>query len=386
MEDRREKNNNRNRPNDKKMKNNFRKNGNKYNGEGPAAAPSGVQNRHGKNKNSFEAKKPIGFKTLENVLRIDGDAELILKLSSEMNGFLLLLDQKDIRPELMCLIFSALARASECSTEQDTIQLLVHFYIKIIPKLCSDANFHRELIVYSANLRNHVAAHSPQRQKHIEAVQNLLKFLRGLQVTIYRKSFDAVQAVVHQIASQIEYINRKGNSLNEPIVELLAQLGDSMENCDQMKKETEKNEVLLEPPEDFRLIPIYPDTVDISSNREPFIRENSIGGKYVGGVDHYLDTQFRLLREDFVRPLRYGITEYVRIKNKPEAIAAAKFRIKDLNVYRNVRILGSKMIRNEQLHLCKFDCTPFRTLRWQVNNYLISEILELNTISIAENE
>lgn len=48
--------------------------------------------RNGRNGNAFGASAPIGYRTLENVLRIDGDAELILKLSSERNGFLLLLE------------------------------------------------------------------------------------------------------------------------------------------------------------------------------------------------------------------------------------------------------------------------------------------------------
>lgn len=366
MEKRNEKNWNQNRHNGQKRKYNSRKNDRN---NSPAASSSGTINRNVRNKIAFEAKKPIGFKTLENVLKIDGDAELVLKLSSEMNGFLLLLDQKDIRPEFMCLILSALARASECSTEQDTIQLLVHFYMKIIPKLSSNANFHRELVMYSSNLRNHIAVHSPQRQKHVEAIQNLLQFLRQIQLTIYQRSFDVVQDLVHQIASQIEYINRKGNALNEQIVELLALLKDSMENFNQMKKETEKHEVLLEPPENFRMIPIYPDPTDILGNHEPFIRKNVVGGEYVGGIEHYLDTQFRLLREDFVRPLRNGITEYVHIKNKPEAMAASKFRIKDLNIYRNVHIYSSKMERSEQVHECAFDCTPFRNLRWQVSSH-----------------
>lgn len=339
-------------------------------------SPKNVNNRsrncfeassNGTTNQKLEATKPIGYKTLENVLKIDGEAELILKLSSERNGFLLLLDQKNIRPDVMGLILAALAKASECSAEQETVQLLVHFYVKIIPKLNDNANFQRELVLYSANLRSQLAADSRQRQKHVDAVQNLLQFLRRLQLTLYQKSFDAVQYIVHQFASQIEYINRKGNSLNERITELLDELNDSMQNFDRMKAATEKHEVLLEPPENFREISIYPNTEDILYNHEPFIRRNVVDGKYVGGVDHYLDTQFRLLREDFVRPLRHGISEYARLKNKVEGMKLNKYRIKDLNVYPNVQIVSSQNIHNEQVYLCKFDCKPFQHLRWQVS-------------------
>lgn len=370
MEKQKEKNG----PNGKKVKNDFRKNEQNKNSEDSVAGPSGVNNRNERSKYLIEAKRPIGYKILENVLKVENDAELIIKLSSRMNGFLLLLDQHSIRTDFMCLILAALARASESSTELDTIQLLVHFYMEIIPKLSSNANFHRELKLYIANLSNHIAIYAPGRQKHIEAVQNLLIFLRRIQLTIYQKSFDALRDLMQLITAQIEFINRKGNSLNEFIVTMLAQLNESVENFEEMRDDTESTEILMEPPEDFRKISIYPDTFDILSNHEPFIRESIVEGKYVAGVDHYLDVQFRLLREDFVRPLRNGITEYRHIKDKPEAISAAKFRIKDLNVYQNVQIYGSKMLHNDQVHYCRFDSAPFRNLRWQVNAIFVPEI------------
>lgn len=318
-------------------------------------------------RHKYDARNPIGYKKLQNVLKIDCDAELILKLSSEMNGFLLLLDQTNIRCDLMCLILAAFGRVSECSTDIDADQLLIHFYMKIIPKLQRNANFQRELIMYSVNLRNYLdEEQSHKRQMHIDAVQNLLTFLRRLQLILYQKSFDIVQDIVQQFELQIEFINRKGNQLNDRIIQLLTELNDSLQHFNQLNAESKKREVLLEPPNNFRDIPIYPTTEDILFNHEPFIRKNVIEGKYVGGVDHYLDTQFRLLREDFVRPLRNGISEYVQLSDKAEAMKAANYRIKDLNVYRNVNILSSQMNHNEQIHLCKFDRTPFQNLRWQV--------------------
>lgn len=344
-----------------------------------AAGPNGPNgsgnNNHNTNRIRREVTRPIGFRTLENVLTIKSDVELILKLSSDMNGFLVLLDQQNIRLDLMCLILSALAKVSECSTEQETVQLLVHFYMRLVPKLSSNANFHREIKLYIADLSNHFAAHVANRQKHVEAIQNLLIFLRRLQLTIYQKSFDVVRDLMQLITAQIEFINRKGNSLNEFIVNMLAQLNESVDNFEEMRDETETTEVLMEPPQDFRKISIYPEAFDILKDHEPFIRENVVQGKYVAGIDHYLDVQFRLLREDFIRPLRDGITEYRHLKDKPEVKKAGKFRIKELNVYSNVQIVGSKMLHNEQVHSCKFDCTPFRNMRWQVSAIYVSLIL-----------
>lgn len=61
---------------------------------------------------------------------------------------------------------------------------------------------------------------------------------------------------------------------------------------------------LSEPPDYFREINIFPDLSVDFTDEVPFFRKNIL--KYTH-VDHYLDVQFRLLREDFLRPLRKGI-------------------------------------------------------------------------------
>lgn len=367
-------NNNHNRRNGQKGQNNRMRNnsnGSDNNRGEPVAGPSGEGNpnqnqnrdrRREKNNNTFEAKHSIGYKTLEMVLSLDNDSEMISKLSSKSNGFLLLLDQPSISANFMRLILSALSRVSKTSTELSTKELLVHFYMEIIPKLCPNANFNRELKLFIADFSSHFF-------KNIEAIKDLLVFLRRLQLTLYQRSFDAVSDLTPLLTSQIEFVNRKGNAkLDDFIVVMMAELNEAIEKKDElMKEEMEKPEILSEPPENFRNISIYPDTFDILSNHEPFIRKNIVKGKYED-VDHYLDVQFRLLREDFVRPLRSGITQYRYIRNKPDEKAKTKFRINDLNIYQNVQIYGSKMLHNDQVHFCRFDTTPFKKIRWQVSD------------------
>ncbi|XP_044269806.1 NFX1-type zinc finger-containing protein 1-like isoform X2 [Tribolium madens] len=81
-------------------------------------------------------------------------------------------------------------------------------------------------------------------------------------------------------------------------------------------KESEEKEKLKQdeavdtnqPPDDFRQISVYPTPAEIVGGRG-FLRENIVKGPYQN-VNHYLDVQFRLLREDFVGPLRDGINNY----------------------------------------------------------------------------
>lgn len=310
--------------------------------------------------------QPISQPTLARILQMRGDVEIIWELSSEQKGFLLLLDQPNISIDSMLLILSALARVSESSSEQDTAQLLVYFFMKIVPKLNSKANFYREIKLYIANLGTNTAEQS-QRGKHVEAVQNLLVFLHRLQGTVRHKSSDAVRDLMELITVQIEFINRKSDSLSESFVELLTKVSESAESLKQVQIKAKKDEVLMEPPDDFRAISIYPDAFDILNDRVPFIRENVVEGKYEAGIDHYLDVQFRLLREDFIRSLREGVNEYRQLQNTPGASTSAKMHAKDLNIYQNVRIFGSKMLHIDHVHLCEFDSTPFRNMRWEVS-------------------
>ena len=64
----------------------------------------------------------------------------------------------------------------------------------------------------------------------------------------------------------------------------------------------------LEPPSSFTQLSIIPSLDDIRIDNEPFLRANITNGSY-RSVEHYLDVQFRLLREDFMQPLRTSVNQ-----------------------------------------------------------------------------
>ena len=94
------------------------------------------------------------------------------------------------------------------------------------------------------------------------------------------------------------------------------------------KKEKEKPE--CKPPNDFRQITVYPTSDEINSRKETFLRKNRIKRRY-DDLNDYLDVQFRLLREDFVAPLRAGIQEILSSTPRDE-------RSQDLYIYHQVII------------------------------------------------
>lgn len=65
----------------------------------------------------------------------------------------------------------------------------------------------------------------------------------------------------------------------------------------------------IEPVDSFRWLSALPTTVDIHRKETPVLSKNLVNERY-NGLDPYLDTQFRLLREDMVRPLVEVIRKY----------------------------------------------------------------------------
>ncbi|KAF4525722.1 hypothetical protein B566_EDAN011899 [Ephemera danica] len=76
---------------------------------------------------------------------------------------------------------------------------------------------------------------------------------------------------------------------------------------------------------DFRNMTIYPESADIlCSDESVYLQPNLTKEKY-SDVEHYLDIQFRLLREDYIRPLRSSIAEYRQrrlLESQQQTVAA----------------------------------------------------------------
>ena len=130
----------------------------------------------------------------------------------------------------------------------------------------------------------------------------------------------------------------------------------------------------VEPPENFREVPIIPNINEIVSSNGLFLRSNLKFGPF-DSVEHYLDVHFRLLREDYVGSLREGVMEYLATKdiekqktNKKQLSA----NIMNIRVYKNVKILSDVFEENNILHLIKFEMTnKLKSTRWETSKRLI---------------
>ncbi|CAH2096340.1 unnamed protein product [Euphydryas editha] len=101
-----------------------------------------------------------------------------------------------------------------------------------------------------------------------------------------------------------------------------------------VKKEERKSKNLpeeQEPPDNFRELSVLPRREDIMEEY-PYLRANIIEGNY-RDVEHYLDVQFRLLREDCFGPLREGIRQFMQDPTKR--------KYDNIRVFRNVKFVNT---------------------------------------------
>ncbi|CAL4097301.1 unnamed protein product, partial [Meganyctiphanes norvegica] len=128
----------------------------------------------------------------------------------------------------------------------------------------------------------------------------------------------------------------------------------------------------MEPPNDFHKVSVLPSVTDITSPERPFLRKNITNGQFRDAYQ-YLDIQFRLLHEDFIRPFRESINDiisdsrnrgerllgdFIVPKGNDEGPVIMKSNKQDVRFYKNVKFInptfrGYKLYFNVQLDISK---------------------------------
>lgn len=117
-------------------------------------------------------------------------------------------------------------------------------------------------------------------------------------------SFCALQMEFQSLVAEIEQLQKTMEDKQKIKNEIKSRRNE-------FSPETEEFLHLQQPPEDFRVLSVIPTTRELLSEEQPFLRPNKTTGVYDDGT-HYLDVQFRLLREDFVAPLRDGVRDFIK--------------------------------------------------------------------------
>ncbi|ODM90617.1 NFX1-type zinc finger-containing protein 1 [Orchesella cincta] len=144
-----------------------------------------------------------------------------------------------------------------------------------------------------------------------------------------------------------------------------------------------------EPPQNFRNVQIIPTLEELLEDKIPFLRPNKIKGAYFS-PEHYLDVQFRLLREDFVQPLRKTVEHFLENKLKYlKTKSKKKFKTQQQNgsscIYTGVTFgRVEKSRENENVHFFKLPQETVKKVNWTKSKKLLPGCLVMFTSDCCE--
>jgi hypothetical protein len=301
----------------------------------------------------------MGYKRLEEIIAKYSENPIDLLLNLKCDSFFNLITDNDKLEgkfgdyQFLCNIFQALSLISHCHRD-----ILKPFYVEINAK-----DFEFPIIKYLINFMVFVNPYNKRNiELHKKAFENFVDFLRSFQILLQKLSVKKVSLILIHLKEIVKKCNKREQTLSQKSVQLIELIDGENERINTLIDDLELTQPLdvIKNRNDFREISIFPTTQDIHSFHKPFIRKNIIKGKFDSIYD-YLDVQFRLLREDYVRPFREGINEYLEKLKENKPIK----RLNDIRIYTNVNIIGSEF-RNGLIYTAKFDNKNFKHIRWQV--------------------
>jgi hypothetical protein len=284
-----------------------------------------------------------------NDLTRKSSSEVVAVLANSNSGFEELLNER-LRPDFINRICKVLAKVAEADFNQNKSCILT--------KACRPV-FLDQLIQYFINLPLEGCKNDFE-----EFVSSLLVFYKSVLNLLpntacerFVKVFMFTDMAISGM-DKYQHISVSGE-LKEEFTCLQEQLKCSI--AEKEKKAAQRH--VQEPPNNFREISIYPTTEDLLTSKLPFLRTNVISGAYLD-VEHYLDVQFRLLREDFVCPLRNGIRNY--LNEKPLTNKNNMKRVDNVRFYSNVTFQSLNVTSTGIGMVVKFAVKEHvRKIRWE---------------------
>ncbi|CAL8380634.1 unnamed protein product [Boreogadus saida] len=270
-------------------------------------------------------------------------SEVAITLSSSP-AFQELLEEPDIRHEFVQLVCSALSRAfqrNECDPTRRE-QYPQHFdnMIAVLSKVLS---------IFPAS--------------SVQAVSVLVVLLRASLIGLRDSGVDIARPTeekledIQALSQQLQERSREGSLRSDRA--LLPLLSDQLDNQGE------------EDLENFRTIPIYPTREEFRENKTPYLRPNATTRQHAN-TETYLDTHFRLLREDFVRPLREGIQRLILSDlDMGNTQQLKKERFNDISVYFDAKLESPLCTRSGLAYVIKFDVKPLKFVRWESSKRLL---------------
>nr|XP_022295270.1 NFX1-type zinc finger-containing protein 1-like [Crassostrea virginica] len=218
----------------------------------------------------------------------------------------------------------------------------------------------------------------PEAKQIAELSRNLCQ----LTLILFRNMQGSLQ-ILKMFLEKLEQLmlNNYRSVCEELCPEIFSELGDLKEARDTIErdyinklkhreepKRRQQQHENQDPPDDFHDLSVLPTIQDLQFNKKPILRVNKTKGGY-DNLQQYLDIQFRLLREDYLHPLREGILDYRR--ELEDASLSGKKQQTDIRIYENVEVIRPVCSNQGVRHVIRFDNAKLTKIRWESSRRLL---------------
>ncbi|XP_051269576.1 NFX1-type zinc finger-containing protein 1 [Dicentrarchus labrax] len=336
------------------------RNGGRSNSTGRVGAPQG---------------NGLGYKTLEELSQ--KDPSVVAITLSAKPALRDVLNETTMRKDLVELLCLVLSKAFKARTDRGTLQHLAG--------IIKDSGFFRAVLpFYLVGMESEFNAE--RRAQYPQHLENILAILSEVLSIFPASSVQVVRLLLTQLQASINSLKTSGVEIQPQVEESVEGLHVLIRHLQEKSREgtlrSDKDTYALLTPgvdnpgeedqQDYRTIPIYPTHEELHQAARPFLRPNLTSQRYTN-THIYLDTHFRLLREDFVRPLREGIQQLLwnQMAMGRNDNPLKKKRFDDIRVYCDTRLVVPKCTHTGLAYIVQFDIQPLMFVRWQNSKRLI---------------
>ncbi|XP_052040295.1 NFX1-type zinc finger-containing protein 1 [Apodemus sylvaticus] len=308
--------------------------------------------------------KRLGYKFLESLLQKE-PSEVAITLATSL-GLKELLSHSSMKPSFLQLICQVLRKA--CSSRIDR-QSILH-----VLGVLNNSKFLR--VCLPAYVVGMITEPIPDiRNQYPEHISNIISLLQDLVSVFPASSVQETSMLISLLPTSLNALRASGVDIEEETEKNLEKVQAIIKHLQEKRREGTlrvDTYTLVQAEaeggvESYRAMPIYPTYNEVHLDERPFLRPNIISGKYESTAV-YLDTHFRLLREDFVRPLREGI---LKLLQSFEDQGLRKRKFDDIRIYFDARIITPMCSASGIVYKVQFDTKPLKFVRWQNSKRLL---------------
>ncbi|KAF4079021.1 hypothetical protein AMELA_G00188300 [Ameiurus melas] len=325
----------------------------------------------GTSRDSTPEVRKLGYKALEELLEKDASV-VAISLSSSV-GLQTLLMETNMRQDLIQLLCQVLCKAFQSRHDR---RIVLH-----LAQVVKDSSFFQTVLPHyvAGMMSDHVPARRQQYPQHLDNIINLVSGVLSMFPSSSMRSISMLVALLKPVVNQLRAY---GIDFRCTIDEDLEKIQGMVEHLQEKARDgtlrSDNYTVLIgnddtpEGEEDFRTMTIYPTPEEFHQDQKPFLRANIMTQNYPS-AHIYLDTHFRLLREDFVRPLREGIRELLQSQHDESlsGVPIRKRRFDDIRVYFDTRLVIPLCTSTGTAYRVQFDPRPLQFVRWENSKRLL---------------